>query len=153
MAGGSLSLAAMSANVVAALVRMGAAKGCTTFSSDIKVWIAEEECAVYPDAALVCGKVMGYNNSDQMITNPRIIVEVLSPSTRDYDLGRKFAIYKKLASLKEYILIEPDEVYVIHYAKDARGSWRKKTHQLTGALVELPSLNAKLALRDLYPNA
>ncbi|MDX2267102.1 MAG: Uma2 family endonuclease [Bryobacter sp.] len=153
MAGGSLSHAAMCANAVSALVRAVGSKRCLTLTADIKVWVEAEGSAVYPDAAVVCGKAISHKKSEHMITNPIVIVEVLSPSTRDYDLGKKFLLYRQLLSLQEYLLIEPDEVYVIHYSKDAKGAWRKKTHQLTDAVIELPSIKASLALRDLYPNA
>lgn len=153
MAGGSHAHSIMQARASGELYSQLKRSRCTVAGPDIKVWIAKEQTALYPDVLVACGKAVYHQSDQQLLTNPTVVVEVLSPSTRDYDLGKKFLLYRQLLSLQEYLLLEPDEVYVIHYSKDAKGAWRKKTHQLTDAVIELPSIKASLALRDLYPNA
>ena len=77
----------------------------------------------YPDLSIVCGKIKTLENHKDIVTNPSVLIEVLLPSTQDYDRGSKFKLYRDIDSLKEYIIISSTEMLVEKYDKQADGSW------------------------------
>jgi Uma2 family endonuclease len=109
-----------------------------------------EEAYLYPDALVVCGPPKIENSHRDTITNPRVIVEVLSPSTMDYDRGEKFARYRQLGSLQEYLLVAQDRPHVEHYVRQNDGSWRFTETDGLDAEIDLPSLDATLPLSEIY---
>jgi Uma2 family endonuclease len=117
------------------------------------VWVEAASTALYPDVILVCGRPAYHKKNTQLVTNPLLIVEVLSPSTREYDLGAKFEVYQRLPSLRSYWLVDPGEVWVAEHSLGPNGRWGKKIHQNVEARLNVPGLDATLALRELYPGA
>jgi len=150
MSGGTSRHAAVIANTIVALGMATRRGPCRPASSDQRVHIPGTGAYLYPDAALVCGP---YEHVDDglTITNPSVLVEVLSPTTDNYDQGARFEHYRRLASLRHYVLIDPDEVHVIHHERMNDGWFRR---DLTEGEVVLDGLaeglTARLALADLY---
>jgi Uma2 family endonuclease len=93
--------------------------GCQAFSENMKVQVADE-AVLYPDVFVTCDK--RFSASETVFTAPVVVIEVLSPSTQRYDRSEKFAIYRKLASLREYVLIDPDTQRVEVFQTQADGS-------------------------------
>ncbi len=132
MAGGSIEHGRLATNMTAAL-RAKLAGRCTVLSSDVMVYVRETHLATYPDGSVVCGpidvqrvvrngKVIG-----EAITNPSILVEVLSESTESYDRGEKFAHCIRLASLREYVLVSQKEPRIEVFRRpDGRGHWERE---------------------------
>jgi Uma2 family endonuclease len=108
------------------------------------------ETYLYPDALVVCGAPSIHGDHRDTITNPRVIVEVLSPSTMDYDRGEKFARYRRLDSLQEYLLVAQDRPHVEHYVRRDDTSWRFTETDGLDAEIDLPSLDAALPLSEIY---
>jgi Uma2 family endonuclease len=111
MAGGSPQHAAIAVNV-ASLLRAGLrGRPCGVFGSDLRIRVLDTGLGTYPDVSVVCGglEVDPDDKSGHTITNPAVVVEVLSPSTEDYDRGEKLAQYKRIPSLKEIVLVAYDE--------------------------------------------
>ena len=81
---------------------------------------------------------------------PLLIVEVLSPSTEGYDRGKKFELYRTIASFREYLLVHQDRRHVEHYSKQDDGSWLLREHSGADAVIELNRLNVRISLGDLY---
>ncbi len=152
MAGGSHRHAIMQLNIGSELRAMARGKNCVASGPDIQIWVEEVQTALYADVALVCGKAAYFKKNRNMLVNPRLIVEVLSPGTRDYDLSGKFEIYKKLASFHEYLVVESDSVLVIHHQKDSAGVWTRKSYKNRTAEILIPSLGLPLAVSALYEN-
>lgn len=98
-------------------------KGCNSLSSDMRVHIPENTLYTYPDLLIVCGKPEFLDDHMDTLLNPSVIIEVLSPSTGSYDQGEKFYLYRSLKSLKEYILIDSQEVGAQVYRKSDDGMW------------------------------
>ncbi len=151
MAGGSDSHAAMQLAVGAELLNLCRRSKCSARGPDIKLWVEKAECALYADASVICGQPLYFRNDRHLLINPTLIVEVLSPSTRDYDLSGKFDLYKKIPSFREYLLVEPDEIKVIHYAKEATGRWSRKQYTERKDTFGLRCLAKDLRLSRLYP--
>jgi Uma2 family endonuclease len=148
MAGGSRRHNALALRVGAAL---DAARkpGCVAFQSDQKVRILATGKATYPDATLVCGTIEGdpADPSGATITNPTLLVEVLSASTEQDDRGSKWQHYQQIPSLEEYVLVSQTEPRIERYRRLASGSWEYS--DVTEGSVRLSS-GATLDLAKLY---
>ena len=151
MAGGSRRHNALASRVSAAL-EAGRKPGCIAFQSDQRVRVLATGKTTYPDASLVCGPIEG-DPSDpdgSTITNPTLIVEVLSPSTEQDDRGNKWRHYQLLPSLQEYVLISQTDARVERYRRLAAGGWEYNdvtagtVALLSGATLDLAALYAEL---------
>jgi Uma2 family endonuclease len=98
-------------------------RGCVEFSSDQRIGIGLGTRYVYPDVSVVCGTVQLQDGTSDVIANPKIIVEVLSQSTEQYDRGLKWVSYQRLPSLTDYVLVSQLEPQIEHYRRDAGGRW------------------------------
>ena len=107
----------------------------------------------YPDVSVVCGEVERDKDSDDILTNPTVIVEVLSPSTADYDHGKKFAHYRQIPSLKDYLLVHTGEILIEQYTRQANGDWLLSEHDGMEAEVRLASIDCTITLRAIYEEA
>ncbi len=123
MAGGSVEHDIISGNIYAALNQEMAAKPCITFTSNMRVLVKENGLYTYPDASVVCGDIEFQEGRRDVITNPILIIEVLSKSTRKYDRTAKFALYRDIKTFQEYVLIYQDKVGIECFWKLDDGSW------------------------------
>ncbi|MEO0474226.1 MAG: Uma2 family endonuclease, partial [Bacteroidota bacterium] len=106
MAGGTLNHSKLGSNIMAQLINRESTNGCSSFNGDAKIRVDSGNRFVYPDALVVCGEIESSQYDPNSITNPILVVEVLSDSTEKYDQGEKFRIYRNLPSFKEYVLID-----------------------------------------------
>ena len=105
---------------------------------------------VVPDIAIVCGAIERAPENQNTILNPKVIVEVLSPSTADYDYGGKFALYRGIASLQEYVLVSQYQALIEVFRKTSDGNWTLFSHRGTEVLLNLESLNIAIPLSQIY---
>ena len=116
-----------------------------------KVYIEQENVAVFPDALVVCEKPVYFKNYKSLITNPLLIIEVLSPSTKKYDSKTKFDLYKLLPSFKEYVLIDTRKHSVETRFREEEDLWRIKTVSGIDTLLTLRALeNISISLASIY---
>ena len=148
MAGASESHNLVSANTVRTLGNLLVPQGCRVYGSDMKVHTGSG-ANVYPDASVVCGPRVFYKGRTSIITNPLLVVEVLSPSTQDADRSEKWAEYQSVPFLQEYLLLSQDQPEAWLYARDG-GGWRFQPVRGLAAGILLPSVGVTLALSDLY---
>ena len=124
------------------------------FSSDMAIYMPPIDKSVYADVSVVEGVPWGINGTSLTIINPKLIVEVLSPSTQAYDKGDKFDNYRLLPSLREYILVYPDEPKIdCYYLKDpSKNVW--SFHQIVGieASIKFQSIGCTVKLENMYAN-
>lgn len=148
MAGGSRRHNALASRVSAAL-EAARADDCVAFQSDQKVRVLATGKATYPDASMVCGEIDGdpADPSGQTITNPTLLVEVLSPSTEEDDRGNKWLHYQLIPSLREYVLISQARPRVERYRRLPSGAWEYR--DATSGVVAL-ECGAALDLDRLY---
>lgn len=148
MAGGSRRHNALASRISAALEN-GRRPGCIAFQSDQRVRVLATGRATYPDASVVCGPIEGdpADPAAATITNPTLIVEVLSPTTEQDDRGDKWQHYQQLPSLQEYVQVSQSRPRVEHYRRLASGGW--EYHDATTGVVQLAS-GAVLDLARLY---
>jgi Uma2 family endonuclease len=96
------------------------------------------------------GQPIYYSTNTTIVTNPVLIVEVLSKSTKDYDRGDKFLYYRSIPEFKEYILIDQTKYYVMQYVKTSENQWILTEYETEDALINLSSINVELSLKQLY---
>jgi len=119
-------------------------------NSDTKIHIPAIESFVYPDAVVICEKPLFYQNRVDTILNPLLVVEVLSPSTEDYDRGEKFYLYRSLASFKEYVVIHQNHTLVSAFFRLNEKDWRTEDVSNLSETIHLQSVDVKLKLSDIY---
>ncbi|MCC6552513.1 MAG: Uma2 family endonuclease [Polyangiaceae bacterium] len=153
MAGASPRHNAIAANVIGLLHGLLRGGPCSVLTSDQRVYIEETDLYTYPDVTVVCGKPLFHAKCLDTLLNPRVIVEVLSDSTADYERGPKFAHYRRLASFEEYLCISQLEKRVEHSRRIETGQWLLTEHKGDDAVVVLTALGCELRLADIYENA
>lgn len=152
MAGGSPEHGLIAGNFIStvngALSR--GAKSCATFTSDVKVLIGATNRTYYPDASIVCGPYQRSPKDPNALTNPILILEVLSESKMAFDRGAKFAHYRQIPSLREYVLISQTEAMVDTYYRTDDGTWEIQTITGLSATVVLKSLQCEVQMAEIY---
>jgi Uma2 family endonuclease len=152
MSGGTPEHARLAQAIGAALTVALHGKPCAVFSSDLRVRIQATGRSTYPDVAVVCGKLERDATDSDAVTNPRVIVEVLSPSTESSDRGDKWAHYQRLGSLREYVLVSQASPRIEIYSRDeAQSGWLYRHYGL-GESAQLPSLESSIGLDAIYAN-
>jgi Uma2 family endonuclease len=120
-------------------------------NSDTKIRIEKYNRFVYPDAVVICEKPIFYQNRQDTIVNPLLVVEVLSESTKDYDRGNKYEYYRGIASFKEYVLIHQDHKHVSVYSKQEDHTWIVRDYDGNDAVAVLYAIHScLLPLKRLY---
>lgn len=150
MAGGSAEHALIATRVARELGNLAKATRCEVFNSDMAVWIAASKTHLNPDVSVVCGKWEVHGSKRSQLTNPKLIVEVLSPSTRDYDLSKKFNLYQGLSSFEEYFAFESTKAELHYWSKGPAGKWSRKKFAGPNATVPIRALGKTLALAEIY---
>ncbi len=151
MSGGTYEHGMIGGNLVTALNNAFHGAGiqtCRAFGSDIKIHPAEGR-NTYPDVGVVCGKPDRYLGRRDILTNPILIAEVLSPSTEGYDRNSKKASYQTIPTLQHYLLIAADRAYLEIYTREEAG-WLFEAWEGMDAQIPLSALGITLTLADLY---
>ncbi|MDC3979408.1 Uma2 family endonuclease [Polyangium jinanense] len=124
---------------------------CIIFGSQVRFRVLATGLATYPDVSVVCDKLERDPEHQHTLTNPIVLVEVLSPSTEAYDRGDKFYDYKQIPTLKEYVLVSSERRRIEVFRRQADGSWSHHDTAKKG-VAELTSIGCKLDLDEVYRN-
>jgi Uma2 family endonuclease len=149
MAGASLAHNLIVANLARVLGNLLVDRPCLVLPSDMKVHVPSSEGYVYPDLSVVCGEPELVGDAHDVIANPRLVVEVLSDSTERFDRGDKFAGYRTLPSLVDYLLVAQTRVRIEHYERHADGTWLLR-EQGPGARMRLRSVDGEIDVDEVY---
>ena len=152
MAGGTPAHAALQLAVPNLLFSQLRTGRCRALGSDLRIRVVATGLATYPDVTIICGPRETDPEDENSVTNPTLLVEVLSPSTAVYDRGEKFAHYKRIPSLRQYVLVSPDEPRVEVWTRDDDAAWTS-TVFTEGDRADLGSIGARLDVRELYQAA
>jgi Uma2 family endonuclease len=125
-------------------------KGCRPFGSDMRVHIEKNTLFTYPDISVVCGKPETLNNDNFNLLNPIVLIEVLSNSTKSYDRGDKFKLYRDISTLKEYILIDSKNVGIECWRINTRGYWQLEEYKTIDQVLLIPALQISIPLQEIY---
>ena len=125
-------------------------KGCRTFTESLRVSVGWGELMTYPDVVLVCGEPQWTDDKRDTLRNPKFIVEVLSPSTMDYDRGTKARLYWMLSSMSEYLFIDPTPVNIEHWRRLPTGNWEVAIIRDREAILRLESIACEIPVTEIY---
>jgi Uma2 family endonuclease len=120
--------------------------------TDQRLWIPERNLYTYPDVMVIPRPIVLQPGRKDTVMNPILIVEVLSDSTENYDRGDKFAAYRTIETVQEYLLINQSQRHVEQYAKQRANQWLFTEYDGEEAQVALASIPVEIALVDLYEN-
>ena len=150
LAGGSANHNRIVRNLSRNLDQAFTKEKCEAFITEMKVWIEARQLFTYPDVAVVCGEIEFYENRDDAIINPLIIVEVLSDSTKSYDRIEKFQYYRTLPGFQEYILVDQYKIHVEHYYKESKGKWIFTEYYQIDDILHFKKIDFEISLKDIY---
>ncbi len=122
---------------------------CEVYQSDMRVEVADTGLYAYPDVTVACPPIDWSDDRTDMLRNPVLIIEVLSPSTAGYDRGEKFLRYQRLPSLMHYLLVEQSICRVEHFRRHEQG-WLLESHEDLDDRIVLDALDVRLDLRTVY---
>ncbi|MFN7949297.1 MAG: Uma2 family endonuclease [Blastocatellia bacterium] len=151
MAGGSIEHGAITVNVAGTLRERLRDRQCLVLSGDVRLRVPAAFPYRYPDVSIVCGQIIREEILGQvMLVNPLLIVEVLSPSTENYDREAKFLAYQSIESFQEYLLIAQQRPHVTQYIRQPDGRWLRADLEGLEATITLSSLDVSLPLSEIY---
>jgi len=142
---------AIPANVSGSLWPHLRGRNCRMVNSDLRTAVAGGAAIYYPDVSLICGKPKFHSRHRDVISNPGLVVEVLSRSTSRYDRLVKVPLYQRTPSVNDILLVAQDRARVEHISRNAAG-WKTVIHSGLAATIELAHLDCRLALADVYVN-
>jgi Uma2 family endonuclease len=125
-------------------------KKCKLYNSDQRVYVEKNSLFTYPDISIFCDALITRNNDEMNAVNPSVIIEVLSPGTKDYNRGLKFKLYREIDTLKEYILIDSGTISVEAFSINQNGLWELREYKnLTDTLV-IQTIGMEIPVNALY---
>ncbi|PKO22818.1 MAG: hypothetical protein CVU38_07350 [Chloroflexi bacterium HGW-Chloroflexi-1] len=150
LAGASSAHNTIVANLIISLGVQLKGRPCTVYPSDMRVKVAQTGLYTYPDVLVLCGKARFDDLHRDTLLNPTVLIEVLSPTTETYDRGAKFAFYRSLESLTDYLLVAQDSPKIEHYALQPNDKWLLSDYKGLDAVAQVASIDCALPLADVY---
>ncbi|MEG3973354.1 Uma2 family endonuclease [Microcoleus sp. herbarium8] len=150
MTGGTTNHNSIIINLIANLKFGLRGKDYRLFTSDVRLWIPLTSRYVYPDIMVIQGEPQYQGSNKTIVTNPLVIVEVLSNSTKDYDRGGKFLAYRSIPEFQEYILVDQYSYHIEQFAKNSNGKWVLTEYDSEESLLILESVEFQMPLSEIY---
>ncbi len=150
MTGGTTNHNSIIINLIANLKFGLRGKDYRLFTSDVRLWIPLTRRYVYPDIMVIQGEPVYQGSNKTIVTNPMVIVEVLSNSTKDYDRGGKFLAYRSIPEFQEYILVDQYSYHIEQFAKNSNGKWELTEYDSEESVLTLESVEFQMPLREIY---
>jgi Uma2 family endonuclease len=152
LAGGSAQHNRITINSITSLYAQLQNRSCAVYSSDMRVRIPQRQSYLYPDVSVVCGQELFEDIGQEILLNPIVIIEVLSPSTERHDRGQKFELYRTIDSLQEYLLIAQDARRIDHFIRQSDTLWTFASIGEEEGHIVLPSIECTLTVSAIYHN-
>ena len=121
-----------------------------TFINDVRLWISQNRRYFYPDIMVIQGQPIHQGTNQTVVTNPLVIIEVLSHSTKNYDRGGKFFFYRSIPEIREYILIDQYSYHIEQFAKNSKSKWELTEYDSEESVLTLESVEFQIPLREIY---
>lgn len=150
MSGAKVNHNKIAGNVYAKLHHKLTGKECTPFGSDLRIHIQANTLFTYPDISVICGEIETLDDDQFNVLNPTVIIEVLSRSTKNYDRGDKFKLYRDIPTLKEYILIDSESNNIEAFSINNSGHWQLEEYKSLEDMLPIASLQLTLSLVEIY---
>lgn len=151
MAGESLAHSRVCVNLAGEVRNELKGKSCEPLSPNMKVRTSTANLFSYPDLTIVCGAPVFHDAKKDVLTNPKVIFEVLSPSTAEYDRTTKFQRYRMgNETLTDYILVSQDKPFVEHFTKEQNGNWLYRSHAEMSDVLKIKTVGCEINLAEIY---
>lgn len=150
MSGASLRHNKIFSNLFIAIGMRLKGKPCQPYGSDMRMHIPENTLYTYPDISIYCRDMVLPDSDEDNAILPTIIIEILSKSTRSYDRGDKFKLYRDIPSLKEYHLIDSESISIESFRINSNGNWELEENQLLHEDFRIPSVGIRIPLNEIY---
>lgn len=150
MSGASLNHNKIFSNVFIGIGALLKGKGCQPFGSDLRIHVPKNTLYSYPDISIICGDPELTDEKFDTATNPSVIIEILSKSTRNYDRIEKFSLYRDIDSLQEYLLIDTEKVHITQHLRNANNGWQLTDHKSLNNTLTIDTVQITLLLTDIY---
>jgi Uma2 family endonuclease len=125
-------------------------KNCQPYGPDMRINIPENTLYTYPDISVICGELQTSKGDDESFVQPTVLIEILSPSTKNYDQGEKFRLYRDIPSLREYILIDTDIVRIYAFHINSSGHWELEEYKSLTGQLSLSSIQVIIPVAEIY---
>jgi Uma2 family endonuclease len=150
MSGAKMPHNTIGSNLMTTLGQVLKGKRCKPFGSDARIHIESNTLFTYPDISIICGEVITLNNDDYNGLNPTVIIEILSPSTKNYDRGEKFKLYRDIPTLKEYILVDSESIHIEVFRLNENNHWELEEYNHLEELLHIKAVNENILISEIY---
>lgn len=125
-------------------------KSCQPYGSDLRIHIPENSLFTYPDISIICGEIILSEKDVDTAVQPIALIEILSPSTKSYDRGDKFKLYRDIPTLREYILIDPEAIMIEAFRLNQNKHWELEEYKNVHEILKMQSVDLQLPLIEIY---
>jgi Uma2 family endonuclease len=150
MSGAKVRHNIISGNLFIALGQKLKGKKCKPYNSDQRIHIQSNTLFTYPDISIICGEIITLNNDDYNVLNPAVIVEVLSKSTKNYDRGEKFKLYRDIPTLKEYIVADSESIHIEVFRLNENNHWELEEYNSVENFLFIKAIDEKILISEIY---
>jgi Uma2 family endonuclease len=150
MSGAKLPHNTITSNLSGLLYNKLKGKKCKPYGSDQRIHITANTLFTYPDISIICGEVITLNNDEFNVLNPTVIIEVLSRSTKNYDRGEKFKLYRDIATLKEYILVDSENIHIEVFRLNEKNHWELEEYDNANESLPIKAISEDILISDIY---
>jgi Uma2 family endonuclease len=149
MAGASAKHNVIFSNLFGELAYRLKGKPCRPYGSDLRIHIPENTLFTYPDISIICGEIVPSKTDPDTAMQPTVLIEILSPATRNYDLGGKFELYREIPTLKEYY-VDSEAIGIVSHRINDQGIWGIQDYKSLESNLSMPAVNVSLSLKEVY---
>ena len=125
-------------------------KSCQPYGSDLRIHIPENTLFTYPDISIICRDIVEEEANDDYTIEPTVIIEILLPSTKSYDRGEKFRLYRDVPTLKAYILIDSESITIEAFRINTSGHWELEEYKSLNEILVITAVDLAIPLHDIY---
>ena len=150
MSGAKVPRNTIAGNLFIAIGQKLKGKKCKPYNSDQRIHIPSNTLFTYPDISIICGEIITLNNDDYNVLNPTVIIEVLSKSTKNYDRGEKFKLYRDIATLKEYMLVDSESIHIEVFRLNEKGHWELEEYNSLNDAIIIKAIDEIVTLSEIY---
>ena len=150
MAGGSALHSLIQTNLTGELRQILKGKSCAVYNSDLRILVDQTGLYTYPDASIVCGPLEFAEGQPDVVVNPTVLFEVLSDSTEAYDRGQKFGNFRRIESLREYVLVSQQGPLIERFQRNPDDTWTLTESRGMDATLTLASVGISIPLSEVY---
>jgi Uma2 family endonuclease len=150
MSGAKVPHNRITSNLLGELKNKLKGKKCQPFGSDMRVHIQSNTLFTYPDISIFCGEIVTLNDDEYNALNPTAIIEVLSKSTKNYNRGEKFKLYRDIRTLKEYILVDSESLHIEVFRLNESNHWELEEYNDANNYLEIKAISENILIAEIY---